>query len=50
MQEYQKSQKEVMDAFRESHNALGNTLAHIHLALEALACPDTTDEDGDGEN
>jgi hypothetical protein len=49
VQEYRKSQNEVMDALRESNNAMENTLQHIHQALEALVCPDITDEDGDGE-
>jgi hypothetical protein len=49
VQEYRKSQNEVMEALRESNKAMGNTLRHIHRALEALVSPDTTDEDGDGE-
>jgi hypothetical protein len=39
----------MIEVLYESHNALGNTLRYIYLALEALACPDTTDEEGDGK-
>jgi hypothetical protein len=39
-----------MEAWRENNKAIGRTFHHIHQALEALVCPDTTDEDRDGED